>query len=186
MSEYPSQRPEDRDRAANPGESASSYPSAPHSPDQAPSPDHAGPGSYPSQNPSGYNQAGQQQGYPPQHPGAGQYPPQGQHQQPYPVYSYSPPGQGNATTGMVLGIIGLVNAVFISLFLWITGPLSIVLGWIAVHQGNKASRLGANGMAGQVMGWISIALGGLWLLGLLGFLIFFVWIFSEATTHQGF
>ncbi|GAB3849453.1 DUF4190 domain-containing protein [Nesterenkonia populi] len=138
------------------------YPQAPQSPAQ--------PGGYP---------AYPQQTYA-QHPGYG-HPGSPQGDYPYadgPApgsgygYQQQPPGKGNETAGLVLGIIGLVNAVVISPFLWITGPVSLVLGWLGVWQGRKANRGGANGAPGVVMGWISLALGILYLLVILGLLVF--------------
>ena len=83
--------------------------------------------------------AGQPDSYGQQGPyGPGQYGP-GQ----YPV---SPEGQSNATTSLVLGIIGLF-------------AFGIILGPLAIYFAGKAERNGVQATAGKVIGWIVTILG---------------------------
>ncbi|WP_258934285.1 hypothetical protein [Nesterenkonia pannonica] len=80
----------------------------------------------------------------------------------------------------MLGIIGLVNAVVISPFLWITGPVSLILGAFGVWQNKKAARGHANGTPGVVMGWINVALGILYVLALVAFIVLLGFAFSAG------
>lgn len=86
----------------------------------------------------------------------GQYRQQGQYGQ-YPV---SPEGQSNATTSLVLGIIGLF-------------AFGIILGPLAIYFAGKAERNGVQATAGKVLGWIVTILWGLFAI-----MIIFVVLFS--------
>ena len=64
-------------------------------------------------------------------------------------------GEKAAQTSTVLGIIGLACIVTLS---W-----SLVLGVVGIFKANEAERFGAAASAGRIMSWISVAIGGMFL-----------------------
>jgi hypothetical protein len=98
--------------------------------------------------------------YPQQPPPPPQYPPSG-YQQPY----YLPPKHPQATTAMVLGILGLALCGIIAPFAWSTG--SKALKEIDANPASYSGRGEAN--AGKIMGIVGtcfLAFGVLALVGL--------------------
>lgn len=70
-------------------------------------------------------------------------------------------GEKAAQTSMVLGIIGLVCVVALS---WFTlGVPPMILGIIGIFKANEAERYGVAASAGRIMSWISVAIGGMFL-----------------------
>ena len=70
-------------------------------------------------------------------------------------------GEKAAQTSTVLGIIGL--ACIVTLSWWLLGLPSLILGAIGVMKANEAERFGAAASAGRIMSWISVAIGGMFL-----------------------
>ncbi len=70
-------------------------------------------------------------------------------------------GEKAAQTSTVLGIIGL--ACIVTLSWWLFGLPSLILGVIGVMKANEAERFGAAASAGRIMSWISVAIGGMFL-----------------------
>ncbi|MEU0598792.1 DUF4190 domain-containing protein [Streptomyces sp. NPDC006393] len=140
--------------------------------DTNPAPGGFGPPSQPPQQPApgyGYPQSGPGYGYPQSGPGYPAAPPVGYPQAPgyaMPVQ----PSNGMGTTGMVLGIIGVVCS--LTFFLWffgvILGILGIIFGAIGRGKANRgeATNKGA-ATAGLVCGIIATVV-----LPLLGLLVF--------------
>jgi hypothetical protein len=140
--------------------------------DTNPAPGGFGPPSQPPQQPTpgyGYPQSGPGYGYPQSGPGYPAAPPAGYPQAP----GYAMPAQPNngmGTTGMVLGIIGVVCS--LTFFLWffgvILGILGIIFGAIGRGRANRgeATNKGA-ATAGLVCGIIATVV-----LPLLGILVF--------------
>ncbi|MGW0084511.1 DUF4190 domain-containing protein [Streptomyces sp. NPDC003393] len=140
--------------------------------DNNPAPGGFGPPSQPPQQPApgyGYPQSGPGYGYPQSGPGYPAAPPAGYPQAP----GYAMPAQPNngmGTTGMVLGIIGVVCS--LTFFLWffgvILGILGIIFGAIGRGRANRgeATNKGA-ATAGLVCGIIATVV-----LPLLGILVF--------------
>ncbi|MFF0788624.1 DUF4190 domain-containing protein [Streptomyces spiralis] len=149
--------------------------------DTNPAPGGFGPPSQPPQQPApgyGYPQSGPGYGYPQSGPGYPAAPPVGYPQAP----GYAMPMQpsnGMGTTGMVLGIIGVVCS--LTFFLWflgvILGILGIIFGAIGRGKANRgeATNKGA-ATAGLVCGIIATVV-----LPLLGILVF-ASLMSSAST----
>ncbi|WP_030168144.1 DUF4190 domain-containing protein [Streptomyces sp. NRRL S-813] len=149
--------------------------------DTNPAPGGFGPPSQPPQQPApgyGYPQSGPGYGYPQSGPGYPAAPPAGYPQAP----GYAMPMQpsnGMGTTGMVLGIIGVVCS--LTFFLWffgvILGILGIIFGAIGRGKANRgeATNKGA-ATAGLVCGIIATVV-----LPLLGILVF-ASLMSSAST----
>ena len=70
-------------------------------------------------------------------------------------------GEKAAQTSTVLGIIGLACALTLGWFL--LGIPSLILGVIGVMKANEAERFGVAASAGRIMSWISVAIGGMFL-----------------------
>ena len=70
-------------------------------------------------------------------------------------------GEKAAQTSTVLGIIGL--ACIVTLSWWLFGLPSLVLGVVGIFKANEAERFGAAASAGRIMSWISVVIGGMFL-----------------------
>ena len=70
-------------------------------------------------------------------------------------------GEKAAQTSMVLGIISL--ACIVTLSWWLFGLPSLILGVIGIFKANEAERYGAAASAGRILNWISVAIGGMFL-----------------------
>ena len=70
-------------------------------------------------------------------------------------------GENAAQTSMVLGIISL--ACIVTLSWWLFGLPSLILGVIGIFKANEAERYGAAASAGRILNWISVAIGGMFL-----------------------
>ena len=70
-------------------------------------------------------------------------------------------GEKAAQTSTVLVIIGL--ACIVTLSWWLFGLPSLVLGVVGIFKANEAERFGAAASAGRIMSWISVAIGGMFL-----------------------
>ena len=70
-------------------------------------------------------------------------------------------GEKAAQTSTVLGIIGLACIVTVSWFL--VGIPTLILGVIGVFKANEAERYGVAASAGRILNWISVVVGGLFL-----------------------
>ena len=70
-------------------------------------------------------------------------------------------GENAAQTSMVLGIISL--ACIVTLSWWLFGLPSLILGVIGIFKANEAERYGAAASADRILNWISVAIGGMFL-----------------------
>ena len=70
-------------------------------------------------------------------------------------------GEKAAQTSTVLGVIGLICIV--TLNWWLLGLPSLVLGVIGIFKANEAERYGAVASAGRILNWITVAVGGIFL-----------------------
>ena len=70
-------------------------------------------------------------------------------------------GEKAAQTSTVLGIISLVCIVTLSW--WLFGLPSLILGVIGIFKANEAERYGAAASAGRILNWISVVIGGMFL-----------------------
>ena len=70
-------------------------------------------------------------------------------------------GEKAAQTSTVLGIISL--ACIVTLSWWLFGLPSLVLGVVGIFKANEAERFGAAASAGRIMSWISVVIGGMFL-----------------------
>ncbi len=70
-------------------------------------------------------------------------------------------GEKAAQTSTVLGIIGLACALTLGWFL--LGIPSLILGVIGIMKANEAERFGVAASAGRILNWISVAIGGMFL-----------------------
>lgn len=70
-------------------------------------------------------------------------------------------GEKAAQTSTVLGIISL--ACIVTLSWWLFGLPSLVLGVIGIFKANEAERYGVAASAGRILNWISVAIGGMFL-----------------------
>lgn len=86
----------------------------------------------------------------------------------YPYPPVDPRAQSQATTALVLGIVGLVSM------------LGVILGPIALVQARKAREGGADATAGRVLGWIATIIGALSVLLIIGWVIFVLSILGTA------
>lgn len=86
----------------------------------------------------------------------------------YPYPPVDPRAQSQATTALVLGIVGLVSM------------LGVILGPIALVQAKKAREGGADATAGRVLGWIATIIGALSVLLIVGWVIFVFSILGTA------
>ena len=70
-------------------------------------------------------------------------------------------GEKAAQTSTVLGIISL--ACIVTLSWWLFGLPSLILGVIGIFKANEAERFGAAASAGRILNWISVVIGGMFL-----------------------
>lgn len=70
-------------------------------------------------------------------------------------------GEKAAQTSTVLGIISL--ACIVTLSWWLFGLPSLILGVIGIFKANEAERYGVAASAGRILNWISVAIGGMFL-----------------------
>ena len=70
-------------------------------------------------------------------------------------------GEKAAQTSTVLGIISL--ACIVTLSWWLFGLPSLILGGIGIFKANEAERYGAAASAGRILNWISVVIGGMFL-----------------------
>lgn len=70
-------------------------------------------------------------------------------------------GEKAAQTSTVLGIISL--ACIVTLSWWLFGLPSLILGVIGIFKANEAERYGVVASAGRILNWISVAIGGMFL-----------------------
>ena len=70
-------------------------------------------------------------------------------------------GEKAAQTSTVLGIIGL--ACIVTLSWWLFGLPSLILSVIGIFKANEAERYGAAASAGRILNWISVVIGGMFL-----------------------
>ena len=70
-------------------------------------------------------------------------------------------GEKAAQTSTVLGIISL--ACIVTLSWWLFGLPSLILGVIGIFKANEAERFGVAASAGRILNWISVAIGGMFL-----------------------
>ena len=70
-------------------------------------------------------------------------------------------GEKAAQTSTVLGIISL--ACIVTLSWWLFGLPSLILGVIGIFKANEAERYGAAASAGRILNWISVVIGGMFL-----------------------
>lgn len=73
-------------------------------------------------------------------------------------------GNGSATTGLVMGIIAITTFVlglvpflcFFLLFSWIFAILAVIFGHIGASQGSKSGVGGGQGVAGLILGYLTL------------------------------
>ena len=118
----------------------------------------------------------------PSAPPAHEQQPQQQHQPPpqpvcapQPYYAPPQPGNMSATVSLIMGIVGIVSMAF---------PLGIV-GFLFAKTSNKEqTKAGLPPLtmakAGNIISIIAIAIGGLYFLGMIVYLLFYVFIFGIA------
>lgn len=70
-------------------------------------------------------------------------------------------GEKAAQTSTVLGIIGLACALTLGWFL--LGIPSLILGVIGIMKANEAERFGVAASAGRILNWITVVIGGIFL-----------------------
>ena len=70
-------------------------------------------------------------------------------------------GEKAAQTSTVLGIIGLICALTFGWFL--LGLPSLILGVIGIMKANEAERFGVAASAGRILNWITVVIGGMFL-----------------------
>ncbi|QCU77517.1 DUF4190 domain-containing protein [Citricoccus sp. SGAir0253] len=121
------------------GQPGPGYPPSPERPDYQQG--------YPHPGPPGPWGAGYPPAYPPAYPTGGPLP-----GLPDPQQAAADRAARNA---MVLGILGIVF-----------GSLGIIFGPIALSKAAKAERLGGRAPVGKVLGWVALAVGVFWILGL--------------------
>ena len=93
-------------------------------------------------------------------------------------------GEKAAQTSTVLGIIGL--ACIVTLSWWLFGLPSLVLGVIGVMKANEAERFGVAASAGRIMSWISVAIGGMFLVLFGGSLLLAIMLaLSDSAANSG-
>jgi hypothetical protein len=129
----------------------------------------------------GYGQGpyggGQDQGGYPQQYGQGGYgAPQGQ---PY-GYGHQPPNHPQATTVLVLGIVGLIACQVLSPFAWVMGNRTV--REIDASQGRWSGRDQAN--IGRILGIIGSVLLILGIVAMVGFVIIAIVAGTASTTYE--
>lgn len=93
-------------------------------------------------------------------------------------------GEKAAQTSTVLGIISL--ACIVTLSWWLFGLPSLVLGVIGVMKANEAERFGVAASAGRIMSWISVAIGGMFLVLFGGSLLLAIMLaLSDSAANSG-
>ena len=93
-------------------------------------------------------------------------------------------GEKAAQTSTVLGIIGLACALTLGWFL--LGIPSLILGVIGVMKANEAERFGVAASAGRILNWISVVIGGLFLVLLGGSLLLAIMLaLSDSAANSG-
>ena len=93
-------------------------------------------------------------------------------------------GEKAAQTSTVLGIISLACSVTLSW--WLFGLPSLVLGVIGVMKANEAERFGVAASAGRIMSWISVAIGGMFLVLFGGSLLLAIMLaLSDSAANSG-
>ena len=93
-------------------------------------------------------------------------------------------GEKAAQTSTVLGIIGLACALTLGWFL--LGIPSLILGVIGVMKANEAERFGVAASAGCILNWISVVIGGLFLVLLGGSLLLAIMLaLSDSAANSG-
>ena len=70
-------------------------------------------------------------------------------------------GEKAAQTSTVLGIISL--ACIVTLSWWLFGLPSLILGVIGIFKANEAERFGVAASTGRILNWISVVVGGIFL-----------------------
>lgn len=70
-------------------------------------------------------------------------------------------GEKAAQTSTVLGIIGLACALTLGWFM--LGIPSLILGVIGIMKANEAERFGVAASAGRILNWITVVIGGIFL-----------------------
>lgn len=70
-------------------------------------------------------------------------------------------GEKAAQTSTVLGIIGLACALTLGWFM--LGIPSLILGVIGIMKANEAERFGVAASAGRILNWITVVIGGMFL-----------------------
>lgn len=99
----------------------------------------------------------------------------------YPPYQPPPPDHPQATTTLVLGIVGLVVCGVVAPFAWVMG--NRVVREIDESQGRLGGR--SNAAAGRVLGLVGTALLALGLLAGVFVLLLVVFGGVVASTHSG-
>ena len=93
-------------------------------------------------------------------------------------------GEKAAQTSTVLGIIGLACALTLGWFL--LGIPSLILGVIGVMKANEAERFGVAASAGRILNWISVAIGGMFLVLFGGSLLLAIMLaLSDSAANSG-
>ena len=93
-------------------------------------------------------------------------------------------GEKAAQSSTVLGIIGLACALTLGWFL--LGIPSLILGVIGVMKANEAERFGVAASAGRILNWISVVIGGLFLVLLGGSLLLAIMLaLSDSAANSG-
>ena len=93
-------------------------------------------------------------------------------------------GEKAAQSSTVLGIIGLACALTLGWFL--LGLPSLILGVIGVMKANEAERFGVAASAGRILNWISVVIGGLFLVLLGGSLLLAIMLaLSDSAANSG-
>ena len=93
-------------------------------------------------------------------------------------------GEKAAQTSMVLGIIGLVCNFIVSW--WSFGLPSLILGVIGIFKANEAERYGVAASAGRILNWISVAIGGMFLVLFGGGMLLAVMLaLSDSSSNSG-
>jgi hypothetical protein len=124
-------------------------------------------------------QYGQQPHTPPPYQQAGQPDPYGQrygqgYGQPYGTFTPAPPNHPQATTAMVLGLVGVLGIFFLCGLTLVVSPFAWALGRNSLREIEASQgRLGgeSSARAGMIMGIIGTALLGLGLLMIIGFAV---------------
>ena len=93
-------------------------------------------------------------------------------------------GEKAAQTSTVLGIIGLACALTLGWFL--LGLPSLILGVIGVMKANEAERFGVAASAGRILNWITVVIGGMFLVLMGGSLLLAIMLaLSDSSSNSG-